>query len=129
MVDARELVPGDVVILEAGDVVTADLRLIEASNLQSDESVLTGESVPVAKDTGAVAAEAGIGDRLGMAFKGTAITQGTGEGIVVATGMADRARPHQRPRPKRRGRGGAARAAARPARSPARLADARRWPR
>ncbi|WP_372923130.1 cation-transporting P-type ATPase, partial [Roseovarius sp.] len=86
-VDARELVPGDVVVLEAGDVVTADLRLIEVSNLQSDESVLTGESVPVAKDTDAVAADAGVGDRLGMAFKGTAITQGTGEGIVVATGM------------------------------------------
>jgi Ca2+-transporting ATPase len=87
-VDARDLVPGDVVVLEAGDVVTADVRLIEASNLQCDESVLTGESVPVAKTTEAVAAEAGVGDRLGMAFKGTAITQGTGEGIVVATGMA-----------------------------------------
>ena len=58
VVDARELVPGDVVILEAGDVVTADLQLIEASNLQSDESVLTGESVPVAKNTDAVAADA-----------------------------------------------------------------------
>jgi Ca2+-transporting ATPase len=86
-VDARDLVPGDIVVLEAGDVVTADVRLIEASNLQCDESVLTGESVPVAKTTEAVAAEAGVGDRLGMAFKGTAITQGTGEGIVVATGM------------------------------------------
>ncbi len=86
-VDARELVPGDVVVLEAGDMVTADLRVIEASNLQSDESVLTGESVPVVKDTETVAADAGIGDRLSMAFKGTAITQGAGEGIVVATGM------------------------------------------
>jgi P-type Ca2+ transporter type 2C len=86
-IDARDLVPGDVVILEAGDVVTADLRLIELSNLQSDESVLTGESVPVAKNTKAVSADAAIGDRLSMAFKGTAITQGAGEGIVVATGM------------------------------------------
>ncbi|GGD27905.1 cation-translocating P-type ATPase [Sinisalibacter lacisalsi] len=86
-VDARELVPGDVVILEAGDVVTADLRLAEAANLHSDESVLTGESVPVAKATDATAPEAVIGDRSGMAFKGAAITQGTGEGIVVATGM------------------------------------------
>ena len=86
-IDARDLVPGDVVVLEAGDVVTADLRLIETSNLQADESVLTGESLPVLKDTGAVAAGAAIGDRLGMAYKGTSITQGSGEGIVVATGM------------------------------------------
>jgi Ca2+-transporting ATPase len=86
-VDARDLVPGDVVILEAGDVVTADIRLTESSNLQADEAVLTGESVPVAKGIDPVAAEAAIGDRLGMAFKGTAITQGAGEGIVVATGM------------------------------------------
>ena len=86
-VDARDLVPGDVVVLEAGDVVTADLRLTEASNLHSDESVLTGESVPVTKQTDATAAEAAIGDRFCMVFKGTAITQGAGEGIVVATGM------------------------------------------
>jgi Ca2+-transporting ATPase len=86
-VDARDLVPGDVVVLEAGDVVTADLRLCEASNLQCDESVLTGESVPVVKNTDATTADVAIGDRLSMAFKGTAITQGAGEGIVVATGM------------------------------------------
>lgn len=87
-VDAQELVPGDVVILEAGDVVTADLRIIEASNLQIDESILTGESVPVAKNTEVTQADALIGDRFSAAFKGTAITQGAGEGIVVATGMA-----------------------------------------
>ena len=86
-VDAEDLVPGDVVIIEAGDVVTADLRLIKASNLQSDESVLTGESVPVAKIAKPVAAQVPIGDRHSMAFKGTAITQGAGEGIVVATGI------------------------------------------
>lgn len=86
-VNAEELVPGDVVILDAGDVVTADLRLVEAFNLQSDESVLTGESIPVVKQTVAIDAETMIGDRANMAFKGTAITQGTGEGIVVATGM------------------------------------------
>ena len=86
-IDAHDLVPGDVVILDAGDVVTADLRLFEASNLQSDESVLTGESMPVVKDPATVAADAAIGDRTGMVYKGAAITQGTGEGIVVATGM------------------------------------------
>jgi len=88
MIDAHELVPGDVVILEAGDIITADLRISQASNLQADESVLTGESLAVTKSTGAVGADAVPGDRTGMAFKGTAITQGTGEGLVVATGMA-----------------------------------------
>lgn len=87
-INAHEIVPGDVVILEAGDIVTADLRLIEASNLQADESVLTGESAPVVKSTDAGALDAALGDRTSMAFKGTAITQGAGEGLVVATGMA-----------------------------------------
>ncbi|WP_417809032.1 cation-translocating P-type ATPase [Thioclava sp.] len=87
-VDAHELVPGDIVLLEAGDMVTADLRLIEASNLHSDESVLTGESVPVVKQVEPVSPNSVIGDRSSMAFKGTAITQGMGEGIVTATGMA-----------------------------------------
>ncbi|WP_422371025.1 cation-translocating P-type ATPase [Hoeflea sp.] len=88
MIDAHELVPGDVVILEAGDIITADLRISHASNLQADESVLTGESFAVTKSTDAVGSDALPGDRAGMAFKGTAITQGTGEGLVVATGMA-----------------------------------------
>jgi Ca2+-transporting ATPase len=87
MIDAHELVPGDVVVLEAGDIVTADLRLSEASNLQVDESVLTGESAPVTKSIEPANKDAALGDRLSMAFKGTAITQGTGEGIVTATGM------------------------------------------
>tara|TARA_R110002012_G_scaffold77282_8_gene195527 strand:- start:12725 stop:15427 length:2703 start_codon:yes stop_codon:yes gene_type:complete len=87
MVDAHELVPGDVVILEAGDVVTADLRISQASNLQADESVLTGESIPTGKSTIEVAQDAVPGDRACMAFKGTSITQGTGEALVVATGM------------------------------------------
>lgn len=86
-IDAHELVPGDIVLLDAGDMVTADLRLIEASNLQCDESVLTGESVPVAKQVDPVSADTAIGDQACMAFKGTAITQGSGEGIVTATGM------------------------------------------
>jgi len=87
-IDAHDLVPGDIVLLEAGDMVTADLRLAQASNLQCDESVLTGESVPVVKQSDPVAADAPIGDRACMVFKGTAITQGSGEGIVTATGMA-----------------------------------------
>ncbi len=87
MINAHEIVPGDVVILEAGDVVTADLRLTEVSNLQADESVLTGESVPVTKSTDATGLDASLGDRTSMAFKGTAITLGAGEGVVVATGM------------------------------------------
>ena len=86
-IDAHDLVPGDIVPLDAGDMVVADLRLVEASNLQCDESVLTGESVPVAKQTEPVSADAAIGDRASMAFKGTAITQGAGVGIVTATGM------------------------------------------
>ncbi len=86
-VDARELVPGDLVVLEAGDMVTADLRLVRVSNLTCDESVLTGESVPITKQTDPVSKDAVLGDRFCMVFKGTAITQGTGEGIVTATGM------------------------------------------
>ncbi len=87
LLDAHELVPGDIVILEAGDIVTADLRLSKASNIKADESVLTGESMPVDKATDAVDQDAVVADRSSMAFKGTAITQGSGEGIVVATGM------------------------------------------
>lgn len=87
MIDARDIVPGDLVVLEAGDVVTADLRLIETAGLQCEEAVLTGEALPVEKTTALVAADAGLGDRQNMAFKGTAITQGAGLGVVVATGM------------------------------------------
>jgi Ca2+-transporting ATPase len=85
---AHDLVPGDLVVLAAGDIVTADLRIVAASNLQADESALTGESVPVGKAVTPVADDAALGDRASMAFKGTAITQGSGEGLVVATGMA-----------------------------------------
>lgn len=87
-VPAGDLVPGDVVLLEGGDVVPADLRLVEASKLQCDESVLTGESLPVAKRVDAMPAATALAERAGMAFQGTAVTRGSGAGIVVATGMA-----------------------------------------
>src|SRR6056297_677945 len=85
VIDARGIVPGDLVVLEAGDMVTADLRLLEASKMQVDEAVLTGESTPVEKFTDAIAEDAEVGDRFNMVFKGTAITQGSGLGIAVAT--------------------------------------------
>ncbi|WP_372894047.1 cation-translocating P-type ATPase [Rhodosalinus sp.] len=86
-VDSEDLVPGDMVLLDAGDVVTADLRLIEANGLTCDESALTGESVPVTKTTDTVDAGAPLAERTPMAFKGTAVTGGSGAGVVVATGM------------------------------------------
>lgn len=87
---ARLLVPGDIVLLEAGNQVPADLRLIEIAQFQVDESALTGESVTVAKHAAALPdkANAALGDRLNMAFKGTTATHGRARGLVVATGMA-----------------------------------------
>ncbi len=84
---AEEIVPGDIVILDSGEVITADLRLIEASKLQVDESALTGESVPVSKQTGPVEGEVPLAEQRNMAFKGTAVTRGSGAGLVIATGM------------------------------------------
>ncbi|MDH3707559.1 MAG: HAD-IC family P-type ATPase, partial [Acidimicrobiia bacterium] len=87
-VPARELVPGDIVVLQVGDRIPADLRLVEAINLQTDEAPLTGESLPVEKQTEPVAEpEIAVGDRLDMAYSGTAVTYGRGQGVVVATGM------------------------------------------
>ena len=85
-VDGESLVPGDIVLLEAGDKVPADLRLIQANGLQVQEAILTGESVPVDKHTRAVATDAALGDRMCMAFSGTLVTSGLGRGVVVATG-------------------------------------------
>lgn len=85
-VDAQELVPGDVVRLGSGDKVPADLRLLTATNLLVDESALTGESVPAAKDVAAVDAAAGVGDRTSMVFSGTIVAAGRGRGVVTATG-------------------------------------------
>ena len=83
---AEELVPGDVVQLQSGDKVPADLRLIRVKNLQIDEAVLTGESVPVGKGVDTVAADAVLGDRRSMAYSGTFVTYGQASGVVVATG-------------------------------------------
>ena len=84
---AQELVPGDLVLVEAGDSVTADLRLVEASRLQIDESLLTGESMPVTKHSHPLDLHAGVADRTNMLFKGTLVVRGSGEAVVVGTGM------------------------------------------
>lgn len=83
---AGEVVPGDIVLLEAGDRVPADLRLVKASNLKIDEAVLTGESVPVDKVTQPTDASASLGDRMSMAYSGTFVAAGQGAGVAVATG-------------------------------------------
>jgi len=85
-IDAEELVPGDVVVVQSGDRVPADLRLFRIKNLRVDEASLTGESVPVEKLTGPVAAEAALGDRNCMAYSSTLVTFGQASGVVVATG-------------------------------------------
>ncbi|MFW5681343.1 MAG: cation-translocating P-type ATPase, partial [Pseudomonadota bacterium] len=87
-VPSREVVPGDVVLLEAGNVVPADLRIVESRALRVQEAALTGESEPVEKTVKALDdPELTVGDRTNMAFKGTAVTYGRGKGIVVETGM------------------------------------------
>ena len=88
VIASRDLVPGDIVVLETGDYVPADIRLIEAVNLKAQEASLTGESVPVEKNTETIEnIEAGLGDRTNMAFSSSLITYGRGKGIVVETGM------------------------------------------
>ncbi len=87
VVPATELVPGDVVELGSGDVVPADARLLDETDLGVDESALTGESVPVSKGTEAVDAGTPLADRRGMVYKGTNVTRGSGVAVVTATGM------------------------------------------
>ena len=88
VVPSRELVPGDIVVLDTGDYIPADLRIIEAVNLKSQESSLTGESVPVEKTVETINdKEVGIGDRVNMLFSSSLVTYGRGKGIVVETGM------------------------------------------
>jgi len=86
-IPAEQLTPGDIVLLEGGDVVTADARLIEASKLQSDESPLTGEAAPVSKQVEPVAEDVPLAERTNMIYKGTAIVRGSGAAIVTGTGM------------------------------------------
>lgn len=88
VVPAAELVPGDIVLLADGDMVPADLRLVESANLSVQEASLTGESVPIDKDADAIcAADCPLGDRLTMVYSSSIVTYGRGAGIVVATGM------------------------------------------
>lgn len=84
-VPAEDLVPGDIVTLQSGDKVPADLRLIRVKNFLAEEAALTGESLPVAKHTDPVAPDAPLGDRACMAYSGTLVVQGTATGVVVAT--------------------------------------------
>ena len=85
---AEELVPGDIVILEEGRTIPADLRLIQSINLKTDESSLTGESLPVEKDADIVFSDpVGVGDRVNMAYMSTPVVYGRGEGVVALTGI------------------------------------------
>ena len=85
---AKELVPGDILIIEAGNIIPADARLIQAVNLKVQESALTGESVPVEKNTNAISGgDIPLGDRKNMIYSGTVVTYGRGEAVVTSTGM------------------------------------------
>jgi Ca2+-transporting ATPase len=86
-IPAAELVPGDVILVDEGDTIPADARLIQEAALQTAEAALTGESLPVAKDTLPIEGDVGLGDRHDMIFSGTAVTSGHGRAVVVATGM------------------------------------------
>jgi Ca2+-transporting ATPase len=88
LVSTKELVPGDVVLLESGDKVPADIRVMEAWNLEVNEAMLTGESVPVVKDTVLLPLDTPAGDRSNSLFMGTVVTRGRCKGVVVATGKA-----------------------------------------
>ena len=87
-VPMEELVPGDIVNIDAGDLVPADARILSAATLEIDESALTGESIPTPKQVDAVAADAALGDRVDMAFMNTQVTRGAGTILVTTTGMA-----------------------------------------
>lgn len=86
-VPSSALVPGDLLLIDTGDLVAADARLIEESGLETNEAALTGESLPVAKSRGVCAPETVLAERVNMLFLGTAVTRGSGHALVVATGM------------------------------------------
>jgi Ca2+-transporting ATPase len=86
-IPAAEVVPGDIILIQEGDTIPADARLIQSTALQTAEAALTGESLPVSKDTDPIVEEVGLGDRHNMVFSGTAATYGHGKAVVVATGM------------------------------------------
>jgi Ca2+-transporting ATPase len=86
-IPATDVVPGDILVVEEGDTIPADGRLIDAAALQTAEAALTGESLPVEKATGPIGDEVGVGDRRNMIFSGTAVTYGHGRAVVVATAM------------------------------------------
>jgi P-type Ca2+ transporter type 2C len=86
-IPAIPLVPGDIILLEEGDTIPADGRLIQSIALQTAEAAITGESLPVIKDIASLTGEAGLGDRYNMVLSGTAVTYGRGKVVVTATGM------------------------------------------
>jgi Ca2+-transporting ATPase len=86
-IQAEELVPGDIIVLEAGDLAPADVRLVESNNLRVNEAALTGESVPVLKQVEAADADAPLAERTSMLYRGTTVNEGSGQGVVTATGM------------------------------------------
>lgn len=86
-IPAENLVPGDIVLLKSGDRIPADLRLLEARNMRVEESILTGESHPVEKNTSPIEEKSALGDRLNLAYSGTMVTYGRGKGIVVETAL------------------------------------------
>ena len=86
-VPATEVVPGDILLIEEGDTVPADARVIHSTALQMAEAALTGESLPVGKDIGAIQGDVGLGDRTNMIYSGTSATYGRGRAVIVATGM------------------------------------------
>src|SRR5690606_9450969 len=87
-IPAAELVPGDIILIEEGDTIPADARLLQSTALQTAEAALTGESLPVAKDTKPLTGEPGVGDQVNMVFSGTMATYGRGRAVVTATGMS-----------------------------------------
>jgi Ca2+-transporting ATPase len=86
-IDAAEIVAGDIILIEEGDTIPADARVIESTSLKTSEAALTGESLPVSKHTAPVGADTSLGDRFNMIYSGTAATYGRGRAVVVATGM------------------------------------------